>query len=749
MLKKTGLPNVANGKGKSGHGKQSTDNSLTISHNIQQQKRLNGVTSITPVMISTEEIERLDNNYYDQNEYPTEYGQIHADQEQILQKEERRALMRFKALRFYKMNNRRAFKSKVNENLENMYAQNQNMNEFSTNKESAQYSKDEYSYMSNSDIKMSDKDELNRNYNHDRNPFQIGPIGNLNAAYAPRHLGDNLDTSNDRTSNIYNNNQVPSQNNTSMNESSTGYDMMNVSTTYQDYDLQSKDLLKYKKSLTRKPFLHKIVRKANPTRKRIPAENGIDFYQNEQSYNICRLLGANTIIPKGVNMRYIAKNIMQSPNHSNLQLNNSVNLRKYAVLRNSEDSSVKRANSISHNSNRPRSNYNQQNIDEISSNIVDYSRLKSPKNDTIMTSTAKNSHSYSKNGNDAPIKIINSPNNIIDRITTGYEERNINSNRKRIVTSSAKQTKKLNQNSVSTEINDYYLNSYDNEYYENIYEDSEHYQQYTGPPIEFTINEMMNNKFMGDKVIDKKFIKHNWKDMLFIFRQRWVIISNLSHFERILNMWKETLFTDLLCDKPELLRDLLVIYFKTAEECYSNMALNYKAFLINFFDIIKYLLSKIEGMDNALIYAFSSLFKKNSNFLYLFPEECLKLVIEEYMDLINIYLKKCIDYFMGESDQMTIIKFNTFDFSETLEYIFKYSHIIYKFMKDPEFLQKMELMFNNFYTFCMNHNEFSRLNESIVLTILESFSCVMIMLKHQKIYLYFITRFEHNLFYQD
>ena len=45
-------------------------------------------------------------------------------------------------------------------------------------------------------------------------------------------------------------------------------------------------------------------------------------------------------------------------------------------------------------------------------------------------------------------------------------------------------------------------------------------------------------------------------------------------------------------------------------------------------------------------------------------------MLEDYMELINIYLKKCIDYFMGESDAMTIIKFNTFDFSETMEYIF-------------------------------------------------------------------------------
>merc|ERR1712100_78448 len=120
----------------------------------------------------------------------------------------------------------------------------------------------------------------------------------------------------------------------------------------------------------------------------------------------------------------------------------------------------------------------------------------------------------------------------------------------------------------------------------------------------------MNNTFANVEVIDKRFIKDNWKDITFLFRQNWLTISGLSHFQKILSIWKQTLFTDVLCDRPDILRDLLVIYFKTAEECYSDMILDFKSFLHDFFDIIKYLINKIEGMENALIYAFSSLFKK-------------------------------------------------------------------------------------------------------------------------------------------
>ena len=226
-----------------------------------------------------------------------------------------------------------------------------------------------------------------------------------------------------------------------------------------------------------------------------------------------------------------------------------------------------------------------------------------------MRSTAQKSGDISKNYNDAPIKIMDHPKNIIDRLTTGVNDKNEFSNTKRIAYSSVKKSKKRNNNSISTEI-DYNIGSYDDE----MYETNDDSGISDGPPAEFTINTIMTTTFANVEVFDKKFIKANWKDLSFIFKQNWIIISGVSHFQKILSIWKQTLFTDILCDKPELLRDLLVIYFKTAEECYSDMILDYKTFLYDFFDVIKYLINKIEGFENALIYAFSSLFKKNCNF---------------------------------------------------------------------------------------------------------------------------------------
>ena len=112
MLKRSVLPKF--------NGQPNRDSeSLTISHNIGQQTRLNGISTITPVMVNSDEIERFDNSY--NNNLTTEnYLDAYESPEQLV-KEERRALMRFKALRFYKFNNRRGFKSKINENLEQMY----------------------------------------------------------------------------------------------------------------------------------------------------------------------------------------------------------------------------------------------------------------------------------------------------------------------------------------------------------------------------------------------------------------------------------------------------------------------------------------------------------------------------------------------------------------------------------------------------------------------------------------------------
>jgi hypothetical protein len=206
------------------------------------------------------------------------------------------------------------------------------------------------------------------------------------------------------------------------------------------------------------------------------------------------------------------------------------------------------------------------------------------------------------------------------------------------------------------------------------------------------INELMTTKFRSNTDFSGSHLKLNWHECLFIFQHEYIVISSLSCFERILQLWKEALLNDLLCDKPPLLGKCLVIYFKTAEEFYSNMSIDYPKFMDDLFAIVDYLLDKIKGMDNALIYGFSTLICKNANYLFLFPQDSLKFLIFKYFKLANGYLGKCISYFMGESEKMAIIKFNTFEFSETLEAILKYSHLFYKFMvTDKQFCQECEI----------------------------------------------------------
>ena len=93
---------------------------------------------------------------------------------------------------------------------------------------------------------------------------------------------------------------------------------------------------------------------------------------------------------------------------------------------------------------------------------------------------------------------------------------------------------------------------------------------------------------------------------------------------------------------------------------------------------------------------------------------------------------------MGETKDICVIKFNTFKFSDIIEYILAKSNIISMFLNnDKDFVQELDSLFDNFYNFCMNHNEFSRMNESIMQTVLECFSCVLIIIKHKKVYVHF------------
>lgn len=117
--------------------------------------------------------------------------------------------------------------------------------------------------------------------------------------------------------------------------------------------------------------------------------------------------------------------------------------------------------------------------------------------------------------------------------------------------------------------------------------------------------------------------------------------------------------------------------------------------------------------------------------------------------MTNSYQSQCISFFMGESDKQVIAKFTTFEFSTTLETIFRFCAIVNKFLQDEVFCNELNTLFNNFYTFCQNHNEFTRQNENVMITILESFSCTMTLMKHKKIYQYFVKLYEGRQFFQE
>jgi hypothetical protein len=69
--------------------------------------------------------------------------------------------------------------------------------------------------------------------------------------------------------------------------------------------------------------------------------------------------------------------------------------------------------------------------------------------------------------------------------------------------------------------------------------------------------------------------------------------------------------------------------------------------------------------------------------------------------------------------------------------------------QSPLFLTQISTLFDNLFNFCMNHNEFSRHNESITSTIIECFTCLLTLLKHKTIYLHFCKKYSGNFFYQS
>ena len=70
-------------------------------------------------------------------------------------------------------------------------------------------------------------------------------------------------------------------------------------------------------------------------------------------------------------------------------------------------------------------------------------------------------------------------------------------------------------------------------------------------------------------------------------------------------------------------------------------------------------------------------------------------------------------------------------------------------MRDQDFCSELSDLFKNFSTFCFNHNDFSRLNDNIMRTLLESFACNFTLLKHKPIYKHFHRKYKGTQFFQD
>lgn len=178
------------------------------------------------------------------------------------------------------------------------------------------------------------------------------------------------------------------------------------------------------------------------------------------------------------------------------------------------------------------------------------------------------------------------------------------------------------------------------------------------------------------------------------------------------------------------------------------MTLDYHVFIQDLFEIIDYLLDKIEGIDNAIIYSFGMVIRNTENYFHLFQKESLLSILVKFLKYSNAYLNQCISYFTGDSSNKTIlIKFISFDFSTILEIIFRYSYIVGKFLKEEVFVDEIEKIFYSFYTFGMNHKEFSSFNEDLLLPVLESFNCVMVLIKHKKVYQHFLRKYDGRYFF--
>ena len=112
------------------------------------------------------------------------------------------------------------------------------------------------------------------------------------------------------------------------------------------------------------------------------------------------------------------------------------------------------------------------------------------------------------------------------------------------------------------------------------------------------INDLLTNKFTEDVQHDINFLKENWEDLEFVLSQRYIVLSGMIHYEKVLTLWKEVLLADLQYDRPTMLKDCLSLYFRTQEDFYANRTIEYEDFVDDFFLIINYLQEKINGKYN-------------------------------------------------------------------------------------------------------------------------------------------------------
>lgn len=194
-------------------------------------------------------------------------------------------------------------------------------------------------------------------------------------------------------------------------------------------------------------------------------------------------------------------------------------------------------------------------------------------------------------------------------------------------------------------------------------------------PPEFIINQLMTEKFSLEKIeaMGQGELEAGWKDIEYILSFKYQFVAHLTSFEQILLLGKTVVVHDLCFDKPDLLQSILIVYFRTTEQFYATMTIDYSKFVGDLFEVLEFLGKKIEGIEDALIYAFGSVFKNCENYLYLFNEDALLVLVTNYFRYANKYLSQCIAFFVGDSDRLALEKFNTYEFSSVLDIIFRYS----------------------------------------------------------------------------